>query len=896
MDPDPALSGNTFAARAFIDTGALPLFLAGCFFAVGVGATKALYLPPSRLFLALVVLVVLSGLAALRAQRIAWLPIALVWMLLGTWCAEMEPQPVAVPALMTLSDGLLRTVEGTVTSAGPIRSESDQDAGQRAAQPPRQRVDVHLTSIEVVDDLSDGQIPISGNVRLTVRWPQSGPKRIRCGERIRATARFLPPDTYHDAGVWDRSGFLLDQGITSTGSVDVDRVELLGYANAASLTCRLQEVQNAVGVHLLALPAVMLRLPAPVRITDEDAAMISAMVTGDRTFLDHSLRVGFERTGSFHMLVVSGLHLAIVAGCIFWIAKKLRIPRVPATLVTICISLLYALLTGFATPVQRSLWMVALYLLGRLVYRDRNVLNTIGFAALCLMVVSPRAIFESSFQMTILAVIAIGGIALPFLRSSIQPYLSATRNLRRTGTDVKIAPELAQFRVTMRMISERLAHAAGRRVAWNVVPDSVRFALRIAEAVIVSVAIELTMMLPMAVWFHRITLFALPVNLLILPILLLLMPAALLTTVITLLWPAGAVLPGMVVAVLLHFGAGMVHRFGSLQWSDVRVATPAIWQVAAFWSLLGIAIWLMRIRQKLTTRLAWVVLLLAGGSGIIPRMTQHPHDALFLEVIDVGQGDSILVITPDGKTLLIDAGGLGGGLRLAAQDFDVGEEVVSATLWSRGIRHLDALALTHAHSDHMGGIPAILRNFHPREFWVGNNPPFADYQAILDQAGQLNVHVRSLRAGNTLPLGNSQVQVLAPSAEYMPQKEPGNNDSLVLRVSYRATSVLLEGDAESPIERTMLAMPGLESTLLKVGHHGSVTSTTPEFLARVAPQWAVISCGRRNRYGHPRPEILRELQSAGVHTVSTDINGAACFRLDGVSIQSDPSCRGDLTR
>ena len=120
--------------------------------------------------------------------------------------------------------------------------------------------------------------------------------------------------------------------------------------------------------------------------------------------------------------------------------------------------------------------------------------------------------------------------------------------------------------------------------------------------------------------------------------------------------------------------------------------------------------------------------------------------------------------------------------------------------------------------------------------------------------------MRSFRAGDAFAFGDTQVNVLAPFRDYQPGPEPMNNDSLVLHVQYGATSVMLEGDAEAPIEQAMLAEPGLESTLLKVGHHGSITSTRPDFLARVSPQWAVISCGLHNRYGHPREEVLEELQ------------------------------------
>ena len=212
---------------------------------------------------------------------------------------------------------------------------------------------------------------------------------------------------------------------------------------------------------------------------------------------------------------------------------------------------------------------------------------------------------------------------------------------------------------------------------------------------------------------------------------------------------------------------------------------------------------------------------------------ERPQGALLMEAIDVGQGDSLLIITPDGKTLLVDGGGFGGGPSQAPQDFDIGEEVVSPALWARGIRHLDAVALTHAHSDHIGGLPAVLRNFHPDELWVGNNPRFGAYNALLDEAAALHVRVSSFRAGDAFAFGSTQVNVLAPFRDYQPGAEPTNNDSLVLHVAYGATSVMLEGDAEAPIEQAMLAEPGLGSTLLKVGHHGSITSTRPEFLARV---------------------------------------------------------------
>jgi competence protein ComEC len=538
--------------------------------------------------------------------------------------------------------------------------------------------------------------------------------------------------------------------------------------------------------------------------------------------------------------------------------------------------------------------MVTLYMLGRLLYRERNALNTIGFAALCLLAFSPRSLFDASFQMTLLAVVAIGGVAAPLLQSTVHPYLTATNRLRLTALDVKLPPAQAQFRVTLRMIATGLQAAISRRFAWRVFPWMARLSLRIVELLIVSCVVELAMALPMAIYFHRITIFALPVNVFILPLLMILMPAALLTLLFALIGPACAAVPAMIVAVFLHLGTWLVLSFGALPLGNIRIPSPLLWQSLTFCALLGTAILLVRLAVssglRWPHRAAWAALLLAAAAAVLPRPIDHPRDALLMEAIDVGQGDSLLLITPDGKTLLVDGGGFGGGPHQAPQDYDIGEEVVSQVLWSRGIRHLDVVALSHAHSDHMGGLPAVLRNFHPDELWVGNNPCFGAYNALLDEAASLHVRVRSLRAGDAFSFGPTQVNVLAPFRDYQPGAEPTNNDSVVLHVAYGATSVMLEGDAEAPIEQAMLSEPGLASTLLKVGHHGSVTSTRPEFLARVHPEWAVISCGLRNRYGHPREEVLEELEAARIGAFSTDINGATCFRLDGKNTTPDRSC------
>jgi competence protein ComEC len=890
------------------------MFYAAWLFAVGITVAHWLWMRPSFVLVALALVALLSVVAAFRAQRIIFVPLGLLWVLLGAWCALMQPQPAPAAAIASLSDGLLRTVEGTIVETGAVRKDAElsqheaepdvaPEAAVQALDPtqnalrPSQTFELNASSLEVVTDTDDVQLPVTGHIRMTIRWPASAePAPFHCGDRIRGLVRLLPPEIYHDPGVWSREDYLLDQGITSSATLNVDRVESLGQTGNARtlLACRIGTLQHATTQKLLALPTAMRRFPAPLRLTPDDAIMLAAMVAGDRTYLSHSLRVGFERTGSFHMLVVSGFHLAIVAGCIFWLARRLRLPRVPAIFVTIAVSFGYAFFTGFATPVQRSLWMVTLYLIGRLVYRERSPLNTIGFASLCLLAVNPRSLFDSSLQMTLLAVIAIAGVSMPLLQGTIHPYINATLDLRLKAIDAKLSPPLAQFRETMRFAAAQLQSAGSDRFAWHIFPWLIRFLIHLVELVIISVVVELAMTLPMAIYFHRITIFALPVNVLILPLLLVLMPAALLTMLLLFAWPSAAVFPAMVVAVVLHFSVWLVHLFGSFAYGDFRIPGPLLWQSAAFCALLAAAI-LLAHRSLVTNsrwqrRLVWLAVIVAALAAVAPRPIDHPHNALLVEAIDVGQGDSLLLITPEGKTLLVDGGGFGGNPRQAPPEFDIGEEVVSPALWARGIRHLDAVALSHAHSDHMGGLPAVLRNFHPDELWVGNNPPVEPYDALLHEAAALRVKLRTLHAGDAFSLGSAHIAVLAPFPGYQPGVEASNNDSLVLHAAWGTSSVLLEGDAEAPIEDAMLPEPLLPSTLLKVGHHGSLTSTRSEFLARVSPQWAVISCGLRNRYGHPRQAILEELQAAQVRTYRTDIDGATCFQLDGKSVTPDPAC------
>jgi competence protein ComEC len=875
-------SANRVEPLAF---SAAPSLFAACCFAIGVLLSRAIYCPPPVALLAALLAAAVAVLAAHVAPRIALAPLCLAWVLPGFFCAEVHPWPDPQTALLSHASSAALTLQGEVVRAAPMRIvESTAPFAQHGVAEKSQLLDLRVNAIA---DSPGHSVAVSGGLRLSIYAPIDGPFRtFRCGDRLRLTAPIHAPERYNDPGVWDSTAYLLGQGIGALASAKAAAVTVEADPKRASFSCLLKAAQQAAGERIMdlaePLPANpnILQTPNFFRLTTEDASMLAAMITGDRAWLQRRTRIGFERTGSFHLLVVSGLHLAIFAGLIFWLAQRIRLPKLWATLITIAAALAYAVFTGFGQPVQRSFWMVTLYLLARLLWRERSALNAIGFAALCLLAANPPSLFDAGLQMTLLSVIAIAGIAMPLAEGTFAPYLRATRNLPLLAIDPALPPRVAQFRVSLRLLGSHLQPLIGRRLAFNAPATTIRLILRVVELLFVSITVEMVMSLPMALYFHRITVLALPVNFLIVPFLGLLLPSALLTFATLIISTKLAAIPAAVTAALLHSVTALIHAFSAMRAGDIRIPGPSALAIGAFLALLGFAIFAARLR-RFAIPTCLVVLLLMAAAVVWPRPMQRKAGALEITAIDVGQGDSLLVITPDGKTLLIDAGGSPFGPPPGVANFDIGEEVVSAYLWSRGIRRFDVVALTHAHADHIGGMPAVLANFHPREIWIGNNPHSEAYDAFLAEARDIGAVTEHHVAGDHFQFGATEVDVLAPDASYLPGPTPANNDSLVLRIQYGQTSALLEGDAETPSEARMIAEGLPHSDLLKVGHHGSRTSTTPPFLAAVSPAYAVISVGSRNLYGHPRREVLEELQTAHIRSYRTDALGISTFYLDG---------------
>ncbi len=696
--------------------------------------------------------------------------------------------------------------------------------------------------------------PVSGLVQVSLRIPQApawgGPTppapvypALRIGDRVRVTGALAALAPRRNPADVDFAAVAAGRGVVGRITVETeDAVVFLGPAASASdrFTFAVQRhVRRAVARHVP---------------TAEAQAVALALLVADWSRLEDETVADFRATGLMHLLSVSGLHLVLVGlalyGLLGPVLRRLRVPRRPAEWtragVTLAVMLGYTVVAGAGAPVVRAFVMAAVLVLGRTMERRVDTLNGLGLAMLALLLWRPTALFEVGFQLSFAAV---GGLV------ACSPALTA--------------------RIPASWTRGPLRRSLVGSLAASLVATVVTGPLLLA-------------------WFGRLPLAAVVLNVPAIPLTSVALGTSLGAAATAGWWPGAADAFGAACALcvrgLLWTSAAGAGATGG--WAVERFVTSPFTLAAM---AAGIGMLALATRPAAVRRLgiASVALLAAGAWTSVAHGDARPHlDAVFL---DVGQGDACLLTLPNGRTVLIDA-----GERTPRRD--EGERTVVPHLARMGVTALDAVVATHPHADHIGGIDAVLRAV-PVRMLVHNGQREGSemWTATLRLADSLGVAAQTAVAGDALRLDPSvRIRVLGPSRA-LAASGGANEASVVLFVEYGRTRWLFAGDAETAAEAEIVARYAalLQADVVKVGHHGSRTSSSVPFVAAVsgvaqgAPlmrgrahggRIAVVSVGRRNRHGLPDEEPVTRWLTAGADVVQTADDGAVWLRSDGEQV------------
>ncbi len=710
------------------------------------------------------------------------------------------------------------------------------------------RVVFHMRAHSIVE--GEGSRPVSGSFRLTVYEPDAP---WHYGDLLSMKVTLRSPRQFENPGNFLFANYRERQGHTVTASLSRSHnIKKLG------------EERNPI------LPAISnwrdeirQRIIVSMDKNAPSTALLMAMVIGETDFLDESVRERFSASGITHILSISGSHLALVAFLTFECVRQLLL-RLPmgwllrgslfktasqwAAVVAAIPVTFYTLLAGAQTATLRSLIMILTYLFSIWIGRNTQVKVSLALAALLIVSMNPRAVFDLSFQFSFLSVLFIVLTIEQWKRLQATPVTDLPDQTTRPVASLK------------RFFGAMLLATLGAGIATA--PLSLYYFHQFSWVGFLANMV----MVPLASWV--------------------LIPFGLLCAVFSPLTATGFPLAPYHERMWAFYDQ-MADTFAKWPGADLHFASPSLFMILTFYGVVCFLLYKqVSWRCWLATITVFLLVFLGGGSLRIP------PDTLRVTFIDVGQGDATLVEFPDGKTLLVDGG--------SGSYLNAGKMAIAPYLWQRRIRTLDYVVVSHPQQDHMGGMPYLLTHFEVGRLFTNgvarSRRFYRDFQEAMQQTGQSEeiVHAQtpSFMADRCrIAFLNPRVGV-ATYGVSAKDTDNFNDDSVVLHMVCQnggtVFSLLLTGDIGTAAERELIERnPGqLRSTLLKVPHHGSRHSSSDHFLREVSPQIAVILVGHRNPYHHPHPDTLHRYRARSIQVFRTDRDGAVIVRVrpDGTTI------------
>lgn len=566
--------------------------------------------------------------------------------------------------------------------------------------------------------------------------------------------------------------------------------------------------------------------------------MARALLIADQHRIPPEMRDRYARAGMVHMLSISGLHVAIIAGAVVLLLEAVRLPRTAASLLAVAITAVYVAIIGAPAPAVRSAVMLGGVAASRATQRPTSPWAGLALGAFAPLI-EPRTVLNLGYQ---LSVVGIAGL-------------------------------IASASLAKGLFAKRLA-------GWR---------LKVTKELLTSIVATVVTAPIIAWYFGRISLIAPIANLAAGPVISVLQPLLFLALV------AAPIAP------LASFFADAAHPLLVLFDSIASVAAgvpgasaaviPSLFTVVAGGG--AVVSFTIAVGSRYPARAVIAGALCICAIAWAPALPLPYHGGVEMHVLDVGQGDAILVRTDRGRWIIFDAG-------RSWRTGDAGRSTIIPYIRSRG-GDVAAFVLSHAHSDHAGGAESVLRSLGPDEFWDSAFPQgSAVYEATLRAARESAVEWNRVQAGGSIIVDGVLVRFLAPDSLWTASLSDPNEASTVALVQYGSARFLLVGDAEQAEEGWLLsrARRDLPADVLKVGHHGSSTSSSDAFLSAVNPRLAIISVGADNLYGHPSADVLAGLGRVGATVLRTDESGTIVVRSDGVRIWAENRAgeRWDISR
>ncbi|MEP6945282.1 MAG: ComEC/Rec2 family competence protein [Acidobacteriota bacterium] len=874
-----------------------PMFWLGLSFAGGILISRAINL---ELWAPVTASIGLGLIAFIfRKREYAVYLVLVAFGAAGLASATIQSRPAAADRIKTIYDNDI------VRSGDPVEVE-----GVLVGRPEASIDGSFLTMRAEILGLRGSEMAVTGNVRLFVPYARNDSAQLdlNYGSRIRVSCKLDRDEAFLNPGVIPKKEILDRQQIDATGAVKSSK--LIEKLADESVFLPLAWVYDQRARLIDAFRA---------NLSPRAAGVMIASLLGDKYFLDKETADLFRDGGTFHILVISGLHITIIGGLLLLLIRKITRDRRIQMLITVSALWAYTLAVGANVPVVRATLMFTVVLASYVIYRQVSLLNSLGICSIVLLVWRPSDLFEPSFQLTFISVAAIIVLAYPLVDAF---------NRIGTWTPNAATPFPPNVPLWLRRLCETIYwngdawEIESRRNVWSArIFKSPYFADRLLrglqrtarylfEGVLVSLIVQVSMLPLSVVYFHRVSVSSVILNLWVGVFIAVESVAAVVGALIARVSDLLAapffslaefadrlmlILPRMFAdnglasfRLPAYVGAGRaVYFLYALPLLILAIA-------AAKWKPFDLKLrspWL-----KLAV-LAPAMLTLAAFISIIvvhPFSSPRPDGRLHFDFLDVGQGDSALVTFPDGTTLLVDGGGrtnykaanMADGEPFLPDSRGIGEAVVSEFLWYRGYSRIDHILATHADADHIQGLNDVAKNFSIGTAAFGRmplaDPEYAELAAVLNRRG---IPIESVARGDHLTFGGVSIEVLNPNATGDPTAVSDNDHSVVLRISMGERAFLLTGDIERSAESELVAGGPIAADLIKVPHHGSRTSSTPDFVSAVSPQIAVISVGRTSPFGHPHKDVVDRWRAAGTEVMTTGERGTISVSTDGHDLE-----------